>query len=437
VRKTFLAATALCSLLTNQAYAGNDIAGGIAGGIVGGILGGIISNSQQQQLLEQQRQQQQIQQQQQQYLLQQQQIEADRQRAAQAAAQERNRQKAEAARQAKAAADKAKADAAASTAATASQSQPAQVQQTTATITTSTQTVQPPVQPTVQPVDAPQPAALPVAAPQPVIAQTTQVVVALTADAAETRGMITMYKAIIDEQQKMAADDPNLSDVANQAIAVLGDRIKTLQALFLDKTTELSRYRTSIKPNDPDLQITPRKASELYPKVPYYIPGTPESGEFWVEPVVSEVGELEFNLRFIDPKAEHDKTRGSILLSVAEAEVTQKALMQVVKWAKVAHEQHIRRTYSQRASCFPDDKCPVEGQKREGAASTEIDFKIYDDGSTAARIQRNKGRFEEGYNISIDSASMLQAYVKHILSEGKTDFESGSRTDEQMRSLFK
>jgi hypothetical protein len=75
--------------------------------------------------------------------------------------------------------------------------------------------------------------------------------------------------------------------------------------------------------------------------------------------------------------------------------------------------------------------------ERDGVASTEIDFKVYEVRSTASRIQRNKGRFEDGYNVSIDSASMLQAYLNHILTEGKTDFEAGSRIDDQMKELFR
>ena len=215
--------------------------------------------------------------------------------------------------------------------------------------------------------------------------------------------------------------------------------MKDLRSRFVDKTTELSRYSTSIKPNDPDLQITARKASEIYPKIPYYIPGTPETGEFWIEPSVTEIGELIFNLRFIDPKSENDKTRESIRLKVSEVESIQKALVQIVGWAKVAHDRHIRgRDFTRRAACFPEDKCPAEnGPKVMGAASMEVDFKVYEDGSTAGRIQRNKGRFEEGYNISIESAAMLQAYFNHILTEGKNDFEAGSRSDDEMKELFK
>jgi len=214
--------------------------------------------------------------------------------------------------------------------------------------------------------------------------------------------------------------------------------VKELEASFLEKTTELSRYRTSVRPNDPDLQITARRASETYPKIPYTIPGTPESGEFWFEPKVADKGEPVFYLRFINPESQNDKTRDSILLTVDEAEITQKALMQVIKWAKVAHDKHIRRDYSQRAACFPADQCPAEGAaKRTGTSSTEIGFKVYEDGKTAGRIQRNKGTFAEAYLISIDSAKMLQAYLNYVLTEGKAEFEAGSRSQEQMRDLFK
>ena len=158
-----------------------------------------------------------------------------------------------------------------------------------------------------------------------------------------------------------------------------------------------------------------------------------------MEPSVTDTGELIFNLRFIDPKSENEKTRGSIPLTVSDADVTQKALMQVVRWAKVAHDNHVRgRDFTRRAACFTADQCPAEGgPMRDRTTSTEIDFKVYEDGSTAGRIQRNKGRFPEGYNISIESAAMLQAYLKHVLTEGKADYEAGSRSDEQMKELFK
>lgn len=63
----------------------------------------------------------------------------------------------------------------------------------------------------------------------------------------------------------------------------------------------------------------------------------------------------------------------------------------------------------------------------------EVDF----DYSRVQRRSYRKGLFEDGYNISIESTLMLQAYMSHILTEGKTDFQAGSRTDEQMKDLLK
>jgi len=263
----------------------------------------------------------------------------------------------------------------------------------------------------------------------------TNVVVALKSDAADLRGMISLFKEMIAEQRTLARLD-NSSDVAQQAISVLMQRMTELQVQFRETTTQLSTYITSVKPNDPDLQITARRASELFPKIPYYIPGTSDTGEFWLEPVVSNVGELLFNLKFIDPSSK-DRVRESVELSSAQLELVRNSMEKIVGWSKTAHENLIRKDFSRRAVCFPQKGCPEEGGKLDKSASTEIIFRVYEDGSTAGRIQRNKGRFESGYNISIESSLLLQAYLNHILLEGKKEFDAGSRDASQLRELFK
>ena len=276
------------------------------------------------------------------------------------------------------------------------------------------------------------------AAPAPVQNVTnvsTNVVVALKSDAADLRGMISLFKEMIAEQRTLARLD-NSSDVAQQAISVLMQRMTELQVQFRETTTQLSTYVTSVKPNDPDLQITARRASELFPKIPYYIPGTSDTGEFWLEPVVSNVGELMFNLKFIDPSSK-DRVRESVELSSAQLELVRNSMEKIVGWSKTAHENLIRKDFSRRAVCFPQQGCPEEGGKLDKSASTEIIFRVYEDGSTAGRIQRNKGRFESGYNISIESSLLLQAYLNHILLEGKKEFDAGSRDASQLRELFK
>ncbi len=61
---------------------------------------------------------------------------------------------------------------------------------------------------------------------------------------------------------------------------------------------------------------------------------------------------------------------------------------------------------------------------------------IYEDGSTGGRLQQNKGAFQEGVNFSIDSALLLQAYLAHVIKEAKLEFESGTRTQQQLDDMF-
>jgi hypothetical protein len=259
----------------------------------------------------------------------------------------------------------------------------------------------------------------------------------LTNDASEIRGLIDLYTKMIAEQKQVATGDDDPAGTASQAIAILNGRIAELQKQFKDKTTQLSTYQTSIRPNDPDLRISARKASELYPKVPWYIPGTSEIGEFWIEPFVTDTGSLSFNLKFVDPKGVNDKVRATILLETKELDRAQKALLKLVNWSKVAHDKGIRRALTKRVDCFPSATCPDEGKKRDGVASTEIVFQVNEEGATSGRIQRNKGLYDEGYNISMESAVWLQAYLNHVLREGKSEFEAGSRSTDELKDLLR
>ena len=83
-------------------------------------------------------------------------------------------------------------------------------------------------------------------------------------------------------------------------------------------------------------------------------------------------------------------------------------------------------------------ECPIDGEQGElGKSSTEVRFQIYEDGATAGRIQRNKGRFSDGYNISIDSAMLLQAYAAFVLKESDADFKQGTQSKGELDAMFK
>ena len=252
------------------------------------------------------------------------------------------------------------------------------------------------------------------------------------ADLSEQIRILTM---VLQEQKSLKGSDVSNTAV-EESIKAIQSRLDGHKRELTSRETSFNTYLTSIKPNDRALFATARKASELYPRIPYYIPGTNEIGEFWIEPSVSDKGDMLFNFQFVDKDAYVQKIRGKIEMSLSEVEETQRAFLKSHEWAKIAHSQKIRRAYEKRVSCFPVAECPQEAERIDGKSSTEILFNIYEDDSTSARVQRNKGRFIEGYNLSIESALLLQAYLGHVIKEAKLELQSGTQDKKALDKIF-
>ncbi|MEK9763973.1 MAG: hypothetical protein VW729_14935, partial [Deltaproteobacteria bacterium] len=77
------------------------------------------------------------------------------------------------------------------------------------------------------------------------------------------------------------------------------------------------------------------------------------------------------------------------------------------------------------------------GVREVGKASTEVVFQIYENGSTAGKLQRVKGEFVSGYNMSVESTVLLGAYLKYMRDIGEQEFKVGSMTEKDLDSLFK
>ena len=99
----------------------------------------------------------------------------------------------------------------------------------------------------------------------------------------------------------------------------------------------------------------------------------------------------------------------------------------------MAQENNITRRVAKTAGCFPEENC---GEKKVGSSSTVVVFQIYEDGSTAGRIQRNKGQYVVGYNMSVESSILLGAYLIYMQEAGAKDFNIGVMTDDQVLDLF-
>ena len=245
------------------------------------------------------------------------------------------------------------------------------------------------------------------------------------------------YKELVEVQEQRIRERPKNTALKSQ-LGSLKARLSELASSVAAKKRELTDYSTPIRPDDFDQYVTVKRLSETQVKVPYYIPGTKEVGEFWVEPVVSDEGVLQYKFQFVDTHSlGPTKVRSSILMSSEDIESTGKAMMKGAQFSQIAHKHKLRRRVSKRITCFPAENCPPEGGKLQGKASTELIFLVYENGSTAIRIQRNKGTYEEGYNISIKSGHCLEAYINYISKHAKSQFKAGSMTDSEVKDLFK
>ncbi len=194
-----------------------------------------------------------------------------------------------------------------------------------------------------------------------------------------------------------------------------------------------SMYGTPIRPTNANLGITAVKASEVFPRVPYFIPGTEEKGELWIKPYVSDSGSLMYDFNFIDDTSDFDKILETIQLNEMNIKSLAHSMVQINKWSDTAVEKGLRRRYEKVAECFPTSMC---GQKIEGNSSTEFVFLIYEDGSTAAAIRRNKGRYNKSFNRSVESGLLLSAYADYMSELGSKDFMAATMTDAELDKLF-
>ena len=196
-------------------------------------------------------------------------------------------------------------------------------------------------------------------------------------------------------------------------------------------TSEGVRYSTSIRPAAPDLAPSARRSSERLQKVPFYLPGAEDVGEMWIEPTITEQGQLAYNMHFVDPGAEWNKISDTIRLTPDELERSNVALKKGGEWTAIAKREKVRN-HTKTIDCFPDDDCT------EGASgpSTAYLFRVSDDGSTSIQIQRVLGPYRKTYAFSDESSRLLSEVMDEIEVVAEKDYKAGTRTQEEVDKLF-
>ena len=241
-----------------------------------------------------------------------------------------------------------------------------------------------------------------------------------------------VLQELLEMQKLKSASGDQLSAFAIGVLRELSGDIDTQMGKL--KKTAQSKYGTSIFPNNADKEISARDKSRNFPPVPYYVAGQQVVVEFWLEPLVKDTGELAYRLNFIDPEEEAERITSQFELNLKELADVRTALSTTYEWSETAKKNKIRRRFKKTAVCFPEAQCV---DKVTGNTSTQVDFLIYEDGATGARIVRNKGAYVQPYNLSIDSVALLGAYLDFVAAAAEAEFNAGSVTEEALNDLFK
>ena len=244
----------------------------------------------------------------------------------------------------------------------------------------------------------------------------------------EVESRITMLVAILEYTS-------NASPTRREKItSTIGSEIEKLRKEKAYMQTFYSkRFSTPIRPNNANLKVSAFRAAETFPKIPYYVPGTDEVGEMLVMPQVSDVGALYYSFEFMDPSSSYSKVRDTIKVSHESIDFLISGLAKIDSWTDVAQDNNVNRRVEKTASCIPVNACD---DKKAGVSSTEVMFQIYEDGSTAGRIQRNKGLYVVGYNMSVESSILVEAYLRYMKEIGSKEFNVGVMTNEEILDLF-
>lgn len=288
----------------------------------------------------------------------------------------------------------------------------------------------------VQPVAVTEVVTAPVVQQQTVVVtsnQTNNTVIVMDGDLQRKYDLLVNQVKLL-EQIQFFVTLKEVDESSKRKLSSVDERLAELRELVNSVEVEAQgKYGTPIRPTNANLGVTAAKASEVFPRVPYYVPGTDETGELWIKPFVTDGGMLMYDFNFVTEHSDFDNIRETLELTSENIRSVAGALVKVTEWSDKALSQNLRRSYEKSAFCFPSAMC---GKVEDGFNSSEVYFVLYEDGSTAVRLQKNKGKFRSAFNLSIESGLLLSAYMDYMAEIGEKDFAANTMTDKDLDGIF-
>ncbi len=178
--------------------------------------------------------------------------------------------------------------------------------------------------------------------------------------------------------------------------------------------------------------LSGKKVAGIFPLIPFYSPGSGQVGELEVAPQATGKGVV-YKFKFVQHLDGAGEASNTMSINSADIEHINHGISKSHEWSGLAKKKGLRQLHQKVASCFPENMCEDENS----GTPTKVLFMLYEDGSTAAKLQQKSSDTIIGYNFSIDSALLLASYLDYMKSKGEAEYSVGTMTDADLDSVFK
>jgi peptidoglycan hydrolase-like protein with peptidoglycan-binding domain len=235
--------------------------------------------------------------------------------------------------------------------------------------------------------------------------------------------------ALLNEVLKIEMAQGGQDGFAQDKINALKARIALIESF---KGESVANASATTESTNLPVSMPGQKVAGIYPLIPYYTPGSGQVGELEVAPRATGQGVV-YDFRFVQHVNGASDTSNTIAINGADISQLNYGIQKSHEWSGEAKKKGLRQLYQKVASCFPENTCGDDNSD----ASTKVLFMLYEDGSTAAKVQRKSGDSLFGYNLSLDSALLLASYLDYMKAKGETEYGVGTMTDADLNSVFK
>lgn len=224
---------------------------------------------------------------------------------------------------------------------------------------------------------------------------------------------------------------------AAQEHATHSMRVASNQKEFAEKMVGI-RPKSDLDAADGNINAT---------KIQWYVPGSEEIGEMFVEWFIDDEKGPMMKMTFIDPRHQYRNEQHVIKISlspitsqcntdlnVKSDENTSpsckivKDLLRTDKWGKKAKKKGIKKQYTKKVSYITGDK--------DSRLSLSVNFKIYEDGGMATQIEEMKHGYPNQFNFTLANALELANYIENTRAKAHTKWMNRTMKKEDIDALF-